>query len=94
MKSCLRRREFIAGLGGSAAWPLAAGAQQGASVRRVGILLAASRTDIGSPDYASVDAFKQGLAGLGWAEGRMLASRSAGPTMMQSWRPRRRNWRA
>jgi putative ABC transport system substrate-binding protein len=39
-------------------------------VRRVGILLAASRTDIGSPDYAAVDAFKQGLAGLGWAEGR------------------------
>jgi hypothetical protein len=68
MSICLRRREFIAGLGGAAAWPLAAGAQQGDRVRRIGVLMP---TDENDPlAKAFVSAFTQALAGLGWIVGR------------------------
>jgi putative ABC transport system substrate-binding protein len=64
----IRRREFIAGLGGSAAWPLAARAQQGNRVRRIGVLVPGDEND---PPYKSrVSAFTQALADLGWADGR------------------------
>jgi putative tryptophan/tyrosine transport system substrate-binding protein len=67
----MKRREFIAGLGSAAAWPVVAEAQQAEGVRRVGILMAV-RMDIGSPFHAWVNAFKQGLARFGWAEDRNI----------------------
>src|SRR6516165_4498163 len=66
----MRRREFIAGLGGAAAWPLAARAQQPDRVRHVGILMNVVQEDPGGP--ADVMAFRQGLAELGWIEGRNI----------------------
>ena len=66
----MRRRDFITGLGGAAAaaWPLAARAQQGERMRRIGVLLPAAADD---PEcQARVGAFLQGLAQLGWTIGR------------------------
>ena len=66
----LRRREFISGLGGAAAWPLAARAQQGDRVRRIGMLMALNENDPEAKTYVS--AFTQALADLGWTDGRNL----------------------
>jgi putative ABC transport system substrate-binding protein len=68
MSLCLRRREFIAGLGGAAAWPLAARAQQGERVRRIAVLVGRDENDPEGKTYVS--AFTQALAGLGWTDGR------------------------
>jgi putative tryptophan/tyrosine transport system substrate-binding protein len=62
----IRRREFIAGLGGAVAWPLSARAQQGERVRRVGCLYAFAGND--PIVQARVAAFREGLAQLGWTE--------------------------
>jgi putative ABC transport system substrate-binding protein len=65
----IRRREFIAGLGGAAAvWPLAARAQQGNPVRRIGVLLVGDEND--PVRKANVSALTKGLADLGWTDGR------------------------
>jgi putative ABC transport system substrate-binding protein len=64
----MKRREFIPLLGGAAAWPLSARAQQGVRVRRIGVLL--SRDENDSFEKMFVSAFAQALAGLGWADGR------------------------
>jgi putative ABC transport system substrate-binding protein len=66
----IRRREFITLLGGAAVWPLAASAQQGDRVRRIGVLLPADENDPDSKRRHS--AFTQALAGLGWTVGPNL----------------------
>jgi putative tryptophan/tyrosine transport system substrate-binding protein len=63
----VRRREFIVLLGGAATWPFAAHAQQ---TRLVGILMNGNANE---PNLqANVKAFTQGLADLGWVEGKNL----------------------
>jgi putative ABC transport system substrate-binding protein len=66
----MRRREFIAGLGSTAAWPLAAWAQQAEPVRRVGALFSTAKD---SPRTQSdIAVFRGRLAMLGWVEGSNL----------------------
>jgi putative ABC transport system substrate-binding protein len=64
----MKRREFIAGLGGAAAWPLASRAQQGDRVRRIGVLMSWDEND--PAEKSRLPTFTQALADLGWIEGR------------------------
>ena len=64
----MRRREFITLLGGAAAWPLAARAQQSDRLRRVGIFMDLAEED--REGQARVAAFREGMHNLGWIEGR------------------------
>jgi len=64
----MRRRDFIAGLGSAASWPLVARAQQSERVRRIGVLGSLDEND---PDEKlRLSAFTQALADLGWTAGR------------------------
>src|SRR5271155_4747127 len=65
----MRRREFIAGLGSAAAWPTTARAPQPA-VPTVGVLLTGNEND--SEVTRSPSGLTQGLADLGWTDGRNL----------------------
>src|SRR5262249_61573743 len=63
-----KRRDFITLLGGAAAWPMAARAQQPERMRQIGVLITRSADD---PDgQARLAAFQQGLQELGWNDGR------------------------
>src|SRR6516162_7923765 len=64
----MNKRKFITLLGSAAAWPLAARAQQGDRVRRIGVLMAGEETD--PTAKARVSAFTQALAVFGWIDGR------------------------
>jgi len=66
----VKRRDFITLLGGAAAWPLAARAQQPERMRRVGVLMGSAQDDLDS--QARLAAFRQALLELGWTEGRNL----------------------
>jgi putative ABC transport system substrate-binding protein len=74
----MQRREFIAGLGGAAAWPVAARTQQPEQMRRIGVLLPAAADD--AAYQARVGAFLQALAPFGWTVGRnvLIDTRWAG----------------
>ncbi|HEY7662672.1 MAG TPA: ABC transporter substrate-binding protein [Xanthobacteraceae bacterium] len=70
MSRKIKRRNFITLVGGAAAWPLAARAQQGERVRRIGVLMGLVASD---PEAQSrVAAFEHGLRELGWLKGRNL----------------------
>jgi putative tryptophan/tyrosine transport system substrate-binding protein len=62
----IRRRDFMAGLGGAAVWPVAARAQQPDRARRVGFLHALAENDPAAQERVAV--LREGLARLGWTE--------------------------
>jgi putative ABC transport system substrate-binding protein len=66
----MNRREFITLFGGAAGWPLAAGAQQGNRVRRIGVLIGGDEND--PVQKPRLSAFTQALADLGWTDSRNL----------------------
>jgi putative tryptophan/tyrosine transport system substrate-binding protein len=66
----VKRREFITLLGGAAAWPLAARAQQSERMQRIGVLMGAAADD--PRVKAQLAGLREGLARLGWVEGRTL----------------------
>src|SRR5882672_9465181 len=63
----MKRREFIAGIGATVAWPLTARAQQPGRIRRIGVLIGGTDDLEGK---ARIAAFLQGLQQLGWTDGR------------------------
>ena len=65
----MKRRAFIAALGGAAVWPRVARAQQTERTRRIGVLQPFAKD---SPESARVAAFRQELQRLGWTDGRNL----------------------
>jgi putative ABC transport system substrate-binding protein len=64
----MKRREFITLLGGAAAWPVAARAQQPDRMRRIGVLMNLAADD--AEGQARIAAFVQALQRLGWSDGR------------------------
>jgi putative ABC transport system substrate-binding protein len=62
----VKRREFITMLGGAAAWPLAARAEQSKRVRRLGVLMGIPNDAEGQ---SRIETFRRALNGLGWTEG-------------------------
>jgi putative tryptophan/tyrosine transport system substrate-binding protein len=63
----MRRREFIAALGGAVAWSSMARAQQSEQMRRIGVLISLAADD---PQRQALTAFQQALQQLGWIDGR------------------------
>src|SRR6516162_4558548 len=68
MASHIRRRKFLATLGGAAAWPLVARAQQPDQVPAIGMLIGYAEDD--PETQARLAGFREGLGQLGWIEGR------------------------
>jgi putative ABC transport system substrate-binding protein len=66
----MRRRDFITLLGGTAAWPLVARAQQDGQIRRIGVLMNVTADDPEAP--VRLAAFLHGMQQLGWVDGRNM----------------------
>ncbi len=66
----MRRREFIAGLGGAAVWSVAARAQQHERMRRIAVLMGYQENE--PYGKARFSRFMDGLSGFGWTDGRNL----------------------
>jgi putative ABC transport system substrate-binding protein len=66
----VKRREFITLLGGAAAWPLAARAQQGKRMRQIGVLMGLAETDPFTMGY--VRELRDGLQQLGWTDSQNI----------------------
>ena len=66
----MRRREFITLFGGAAAWPLAARAQQGERMRRIGVIMGFAEDDEVWQAYLAT--FRQRLHEFGWSEGHNI----------------------
>ena len=64
----MRRRQFIAALGGAVAWPVGARAQQPERMRRIGVLVNFAQDDPAALLY--LQAFRDGLKELGWTDGQ------------------------
>jgi len=65
----MKRRKFIALIGGAVAMPLVARAQQNDQIRRIGVLQPFPKD---SPEKVRIEAFLKELQRLGWTEGRNL----------------------
>src|ERR1700741_5127062 len=68
-----RRREFIALVGGAAAWPLVTGTQQGTMIPRIGVL-APGRSEGPDASRVTLDSLVVGLRELGYPEGQNIAN--------------------
>ena len=66
----MRRRDFITLLGGAAAWPLVAHAQQPERMRRIGVLMINPESDPEGQTWVRV--FREEIQKLGWTEGRNI----------------------
>ena len=89
MSANMKRRDFITLLGGAAAWPLAARAQQPERTRRIGVLMATNADD--AEAQARIAAFVRSLQQLGWTVGKnvRIDYRLSMPTPCANMRP---NW--
>ncbi|MGB7834483.1 MAG: ABC transporter substrate-binding protein, partial [Xanthobacteraceae bacterium] len=72
----MRRRTFIAALGGAAVWPLTARAQHSDRMRRIGVLMSNAEND--PEGRARAEALRSGLRELGRSDGQICTSTGAG----------------
>jgi putative ABC transport system substrate-binding protein len=88
----MKRREFITLLGGAAAWPLAANAQQGERGRRIGVLMSGDETE--AVAKILISGFAQALADFGWSDGRNVRTFGGAAVTPIGYERSQRSWLA